>query len=289
MRWAIGANDGDLALRLLAQLWRFWLAFGLTAEGRSLTETALALPGAPSSGSVRAWAAAAAGNLAYWQADSANARRWYEHQVELARAAGDDRCLADAMFNSGTLQFIDSEDEATQLAYADEIARRFRELDDPRSEAQGRLVARRLIALGEARVEDAIEHLLRGKADFERLDDRQYHAMSVESLGWAEFSRGDIRAATRYAVAGLVESHAMRDLGTTTISLHIGVLIGVMAERFEDAAALIGDLRCRERALRCPTPGRTRPLYRLDRSVRRDAGRAARPMRTRSPTSADDE
>ena len=32
----------------------------------------------------------------------------------------------------------------------------------------------------------------------------------------------------------------MRDLGTTSISLHVGVLIGVMVERFEDAALLTG-------------------------------------------------
>ena len=44
---------------------------------------------------------------------------------------------------------------------------------------------------------------------FERLDDRQYHAMTVASLGWAWFSRGNIALATRYAIDGLLESHAM--------------------------------------------------------------------------------
>ncbi len=239
VRWATIADDGDLGLRLVGQLWRFWLAFGLTAEGRSLTEAALALPGSPSSGSARAWAAAAAGNLAYWQADSVNARRWYELQVELARAADDERCHADALFNLGHVAFIDSEDEAIQLAYADDVARRFRDLGDPRSEARAAW-SWGVIALGVGRVEEAIEHLLRAKADFERVDDLQYHAMSMQTLGWAEFTRGDIHAAARYAVAGLVESHGMRDLGATTISLHIGVLIGVMAERFADAAALTG-------------------------------------------------
>ena len=182
VRWAISANDGVLALSLVGPLWRFWLAFGLTAEGRSLTETALALPGAPMSGSVRAWAAAAAGNLAYWQADSANARRWYERQVELARAADDERCLADALFNLGHVAFIDGEEVAVRIAFADEVARRYRALGDPRGEAQARW-ALGVIALSAGRFGEAIDHLLQSSTDFERLDDRQYHAMTVASLG----------------------------------------------------------------------------------------------------------
>ncbi len=239
LRWAIGTNERDLALRLVGQLWRFWLSFGLTAEGRTVTETALALPDAPTSGSVQAWAAGAAGSLAYWQADSTNARSWYEQQMTFARAAEDERCITDAMFNLGHIFFIDSDDEEIQLAYADDVARRFREIGDAKGEARA-VWALGLIALGAGRLDDAIDHLLQRKADFERLDDRQYHAMTVQSLGWAEFTRGDIRTATRWAVAGFVESHAMRDIGTTSISLHVGVLIAVLAERYGDAAVLCG-------------------------------------------------
>ena len=64
-------------------------------------------------------------------------------------------------------------------------------------------------------------------AESERFDDRQYHAMSVASLGWVAFELGDISSAIRRAIEGLVESHAMRDVATTTISLHIGVLAAV--------------------------------------------------------------
>ena len=101
MRWSIDAGEGGLALRLVAALWRFWQAFGQVAEGRELAEQALAMPGAPTSGSDRAWALSAAGSLAYWQADSATARRHYEAQIELAEAAGDEACIADAYFNFG--------------------------------------------------------------------------------------------------------------------------------------------------------------------------------------------
>ena len=76
LRWAIEADEGELALRFVAVSWRFWHAFGQIAEGRRLTEAALDLPSAPRAGSVRAWAVAARGNIAYWQGNSTTARRW---------------------------------------------------------------------------------------------------------------------------------------------------------------------------------------------------------------------
>jgi hypothetical protein len=76
----------------------------------------------------------------------------------------------------------------------------------------------------------------------------------VASLGWACFVRGEIALAIRYAIDGLLESHAMRDLGTTTISLHIGVLVAVMTGRFEDAAEMIGafEASCERYGVRPP-------------------------------------
>jgi hypothetical protein len=41
----------------------------------------------------------ARGNLAYWRADSAEARRRYEEQLELARRLQDPVAEADAVFN----------------------------------------------------------------------------------------------------------------------------------------------------------------------------------------------
>ena len=55
----------------------------------------------PGVSAARSWAAGAAGNLAYWQADPESTRRWYEEQIELAKAAGDEAGVADGMFNLG--------------------------------------------------------------------------------------------------------------------------------------------------------------------------------------------
>ncbi len=119
MRWSIDAGEGVLALRLTAALWRFWQAFGQVADGRQLAEEALAMPEAPTAGSDRAWALGAAGSLAYWQADTATARRHYQAQIDVAEAAGDEACIADAYFNFGHVAFRPGDDEGLQLAFID--------------------------------------------------------------------------------------------------------------------------------------------------------------------------
>ena len=121
----------------------------------------------------------------------------------------------------------------------------------------------------------------RAIAEAERLDDRQYHAMSVASLGWAAFAMGDFPTAIRLAIDGLKESHAMRDIATTTISLHIGVLAATMVGRFEDAAELIGafDAACERYGVR--PPAALDPFMATQRPVRGDPRRRYRPMSTR--------
>ena len=261
VRWSIDAGQGVLALRLAAVLWRFWQAFGQVDDGRRLTEEALAMPDAPTSGADRAWALSAAGSLAYWQADTATARRHYQAQIEMAEAAGDEACIADAYFNFGHVAYADEDDAALQLAFIDAAEERYRKLGDERGAARaawGRGIlamskGKGMLAIGGRRIE-ATEHLRQSLEDFERLDDRQYHAMTEASLAWAAFAGGDVGTASRLAVDALVESHSMRDLGTTTISLHIGVLLGALTGHFEEAAEIYGafDALCDRYGVRPP-------------------------------------
>jgi predicted ATPase/class 3 adenylate cyclase len=262
LRWSIDAGEGTLALRLTAALWRFWQAFGQVADGRQLAEEALAMPEAPTSGSDRAWALAAAGSLAYWQADSVTARRHYEAQIDVAEAAGDEACIADAYFNFGHVAFSPDTDTAAQFAYIDAAEERFRKLGDERGAARagwarGILALTRglgMLATDSDHMDEATAHLRKSLDDFERLDDRQYHAMTEASLAWAAFAAGDVRTASRQAVEALVESQSMRDLGTTTISLHIGVLLGALTGHFEEAAEVHGafDALCERYGVRPP-------------------------------------
>jgi predicted ATPase len=261
LRWSIDAGESILALRLAAALWRFWQAFGQVDDGRRLTEEALAMPAAPSNGSERAWALSAAGSLAYWQADTMMARRHYQAQIEAAEAAGDEACIADAYFNFGHVAFIEEDDPAEQLAFIDAAEERYRKLGDERGAARaawGRGIlaisqGKGMLSIG-GRSLEATELLGQSLTDFERLDDPQYHAMTEASLAWAAFARGDVGTASRLSVDALVESQSMRDLGTTTISLHIGVLLGALTGQFEEAAEIHGafDALCDRYGVRPP-------------------------------------
>ena len=220
------------------------------------------MPEAPTSGSDRAWALGAAGSLAYWQADSVTAGRHYRAQIDVAEAAGDEACVADGYFNFGHVAFSREDDEGVQLAYIAESEERYRRLGDERGVARaawGRgilTLSRGMGMLGTSvdRTDEATTHLRGALEAFERLDDRQYHAMTEASLAWAAFAAGDVDTASRLAVEALVESQAMRDLGTTTISLHIGVLLGALIGQFEAATEIHGafDALCERYGVRPP-------------------------------------
>jgi tetratricopeptide (TPR) repeat protein len=239
IRWAIDAAEGGLALRLTGVLWRFWHAYGMVAEGRALAERALAMPEAPTSGVARAWAEAAAGNLAYWQADHVMARAHYERQIAVAEAASDEVGLADGWFNLAHVPILSGEPLEVQRHFVEQAIARFRDLGDERGMARADS-GLAMLAMAAGRTDEAYALLTEDRATFERLDDRQYHAITSATLGWAAFMRGDMPEAIRCSVEALVETHAMRDLGTTTISLHVGVLIATMLARPRDAARLWG-------------------------------------------------
>jgi predicted ATPase/class 3 adenylate cyclase len=238
-RWAIDRGEAELALGLVGHLWRFWKANGQLVEARALTEAALAMPNAPTRGSTRAWAVSAAGSIAYWQFETATARSYYEQQLELAKAADDEVCVADAMFNLGHVLFVERSDDSEALAYMQEVVHRYGDLGDERGVKRA-LWARGVLAMDAGQLDDAEGYLREGLADFRRLDDPQYLAMASASLGWVRFARGDVAEASRLFVQSLLATHTMRDIGTTTISLHVGILMASMSGRFEDGAVVAG-------------------------------------------------
>ena len=99
-------------------------------------------------------------------------------------------------------------DEGAQLAYIDAAEERYRKLGDERGAARaawGRGIlalssGQGMLGIDSGAMEEAMDHLGRSLADFERLDDRQYHAMTEASLAWAAFAAGDV--GTRLSTGG---------------------------------------------------------------------------------------
>ena len=208
----------------------------------------------PRPSAARSWAASAAGSLAYWQADTEAARGWYEEQIEVAKAVGDEAGVVDGLFNLGHVAFPPGSDEGVQRRFAEDVVRRYRDLGDTRSLARASW-AFAILAMSAGRADEAADQLERALPEFERLgrspvprDDRVQPRLGVVHPGATSRWRRAMRS------NGLLESHAMRDLGTTTISLHVGVLVAAVLGRFDIAAELIGafDASCERYGVRPP-------------------------------------
>jgi predicted ATPase/class 3 adenylate cyclase len=100
--WTVAQREDELALRLLAALWRFWQLRGHLNEGSKRADTVLRLPGNENAPALlRAQALGAAGGIAYWRGAWAEAHRYYAEAVSVARAIDDRAALADALYNLG--------------------------------------------------------------------------------------------------------------------------------------------------------------------------------------------
>ena len=184
--WAVESGNAKTALRLTANLWRFWQMRGYLAEGLERLELALAMPAANDHPGLRADALDAAAGITYWQADAERARGYYQEEIELRRAMGDQRGLAEALYGISftwsirhPLEF-NAEGSAMAVATLDEALQIFRELGD--EGGIGRCEwAMSNILYGDRNVPEAIQHARNALAVFERMGDDFM-------IGWSKFT-----------------------------------------------------------------------------------------------------
>lgn len=182
--WALSRGDAERALCLGAAFWRFWQMRGHLREGRARLDAVLASPGAREHADARARALEAAGGVAYWQGDLAAAREFYDECLELARARGDPKAIANALYNASFPGMVDRTDLPGSLRLIEEALPIFRGLGDQTG------VARCLWTIGNQRhqlgeLDLAITALDEAIGLLRRLDERF-------SLGWAMHTRAVI-------------------------------------------------------------------------------------------------
>jgi predicted ATPase len=119
--WAIRMNMGDVGLRAVGVLSRFWWTRGHVEEGRRWVEAILALPGATTARG-RAEALNGAGNLAYMQGDYGAALRFHEGSLALRRELGDTRGAAGSLNNLGLVAAQSGDLAAARALYEEAIA-----------------------------------------------------------------------------------------------------------------------------------------------------------------------
>jgi predicted ATPase/class 3 adenylate cyclase len=178
----------QMGLVMAANLWRFWDTRGLYAEGRTRLDNLLALE--PDLSPARGAALDAAGRLAYYQGDFADARASFQEAAELFERLGQRgpqhhalHGLAMALANTG--------EEARVRPMLEACLAVFREEGD----RQG--VARALNALGfealghgdHARAEPYIQEALNVRR---QLNDVQGETVALYYLGVCAVARGDL-------------------------------------------------------------------------------------------------
>ncbi|MFL5685236.1 MAG: adenylate/guanylate cyclase domain-containing protein [Chloroflexota bacterium] len=104
--WAIAKPDPQLGARLATSLWRFWQQRGYLNEARARFER-MEAQGWSLEPIDQARFAEAFGGVAYWQSDAPTARRLYDEALQVWRAAGDKREIANALFNRSYADMID--------------------------------------------------------------------------------------------------------------------------------------------------------------------------------------
>jgi predicted ATPase/class 3 adenylate cyclase len=99
LAWALEADEGEIALRMVSALWRFWHLHGDLTAGRRWIDQALALPSAAARTAPMAKALIAAGSLAYWQQDEPATSASYAEALAIFNEIGDEAGIAGAKYN----------------------------------------------------------------------------------------------------------------------------------------------------------------------------------------------
>jgi predicted ATPase/class 3 adenylate cyclase len=227
--WTAASTDARSAMELAAGLWRFWQMRGHLHEGRRRMDDVLAMPNSGAFPKERLAALEAAGGLAYWQADMAVAQRFYDECLVLTRTLGDDRALANALYNAAFPRVISREAIGEANPMLAEALPLFRKIGDQTG------IARVLWGIGNAlyfakKNADARPVLEEAVALNRKLDDRFGLGWSVHTLGLVTFNLGDfqraraswIEAIQLFAAAGDVPGMVLQLDNLSALARHDG-------------------------------------------------------------------
>jgi len=130
LAWAQTETDTATALRIVWATWRFWQSRAFLTEGLMHAAAVLALPSEGVDPVLVVRGHEAAGSLAYWRGDFQACRKHYGIALELARAIGDRKLIADELYNYSFGFYVEAPDYELGEAAAQEAVAIYRELGD---------------------------------------------------------------------------------------------------------------------------------------------------------------
>jgi predicted ATPase/DNA-binding SARP family transcriptional activator len=224
LSWAL-EHDPDVALRLSAALWRYWLAHGYLIEGRRWLEEAIARVPRQVDGVIasdkpaRTKALFGAGVLANHQSDYARANELVAQSLGVARSIGDTLQIAYSLVGLGVNAHYRG-DYDWAIAIFEEALPIFRELEHSRGTALAlNSLSNAVLCLGDhARAAALAEESL---ALSRSTGDSLSEAASMANLGRAMLEGGEVPRAVALLKESLDVRRKLGDKGGMAHTLHI--------------------------------------------------------------------
>jgi predicted ATPase/class 3 adenylate cyclase len=237
LRWAVEAGDVAIAQRLAWATWRYWQLAGHLNEGRALVDAVVAMPRADEPSPARMWSLAAAGGLAYWQADVPAANALYHEQLTTALQIGDQAGEADACFNLATTESIAGNVEPA-MAFLERARALYALLGDDIGLARidGVLA---IATMMQGHLTEALAMAGAARERYRGNGDVMYEALSAGTVAFAHLLLGATSAALRNGIEALRLTHALRDVASTVITFSDSAVVLATAGLVDEAATTL--------------------------------------------------
>lgn len=226
----------ELALGLIGAIGRFWTVRGYLSEGREWIEGVLACaPEEPSVAQATAWRTA--GQLAYWQGDSAAGRRFGERSLRICCEMGDREGEVKSLFRLGFASLSDG-DLPSARGYFEDALRLGREIDE------GPGIPHLLNAVGEVsyaegKRNEAKDYFQEALARFRQFEDRRSIASVLKNLASVAREERDFTIAHGWLAEGLeIQRSIGNETGMAATIDAYGILAGAQ-DRLERATFLL--------------------------------------------------
>jgi predicted ATPase/class 3 adenylate cyclase len=220
----------DEALTAAGAMWRFWQLRGHFAEARASFDRLLGQPGG--SPAARAKALIGAGGIAYWQHDYETMARDYRESRQLYESVGDERGLAEALYNECYVALIVDKDPQAARA----LAERSLELYERSGDLLGMAWTDRFLGMVHTTLGDtevALRYQVRAVEATRAAGARWLYSDSLIGLAWVESQVGRWTP----AVEEIHEALAIADELGIEVELALGLEIAAAW------AAWLGDAR----------------------------------------------
>ncbi|MGH7552199.1 MAG: ATP-binding protein, partial [Longimicrobiales bacterium] len=235
--WTIRAGETTRALRLCAALGRFWIIRGFHTEARHRLRAALALPHSAADSPVRVRVLSSAAILAYEQADLGAANFLLQEALDVYRAAGDARGIAETLNHMGWATFFSGDLDRARTLSEEALA-----LHERRADTRGMALSLTnlgAIALQSGELRRASELCERALELRRAQNDARSIAYGAINLGWALVRLGQLDRADALAKNAERTLRALGDKQVLAFALFVRGEAALERGHAQDAVPLL--------------------------------------------------